>query len=385
MAVIGGYGPAGGEALPRILQISIARYQRALPKKGAPLEFLVSIHEEGTGVTFQRNARVSPEAERKLLDATAELYLWSVKLGSTPDRAALLAHQVGEELRRIFVGESGDEFLADVKATTILLGVDETVLNLPWELMTSNTGVSMLEIPFGRIVTTRQVPERRRDPLTQDRTVRVLLVVNPTSDLGATASELEAVMTLESGTDKYKVKVDVLEQADATKKRFKEAVATSDYDIIHFAGHASFNPSSPERSALRFADGRLEADEIHTLDWPDAPGFVFNSACGSGRAGGGRRLVGKKNRANGLAAAFLAAGVGGYAGYFWPVTDVGASLFAHTFYEAAFRHENIGLGFMEARQETFQQLGDKKDLTCFSAVLFGDAAAGERQDLMRAE
>jgi CHAT domain-containing protein len=274
-----------------------------------------------------------------------------------------------------------------MNATTILLGVDETVLNLPWELMTSRTGVSMLEVPFGRIVTTRQVPKQRRDPLKQDDDVRMLVVVNPTSDLASTASELESLKKLEDVSGSYRIKVDVLEGEKATKKRFKESVAEVDYDMIHFAGHGNFDPSRPERSALHFADGRLESDEIHALPWPPGrpPGFVFNSACESGRAAGGRRLVGKNNRANGLAAAFLASGVGGYAGYFWPVSDVGAALFAQTFYEAAFRLENIGLGFMMARQETFHQLGDKKDLTCFSAVLFGDAAAGERQDLMMAE
>ena len=36
---------------PRVVQIQISRYSRALPRKGEPLEFLVAIHMEGTAST----------------------------------------------------------------------------------------------------------------------------------------------------------------------------------------------------------------------------------------------------------------------------------------------------------------------------------------------
>ena len=39
----------GNEAMPRVIHISVARYNRDLPKQSEPLEFLVAIHEEGTG------------------------------------------------------------------------------------------------------------------------------------------------------------------------------------------------------------------------------------------------------------------------------------------------------------------------------------------------
>ena len=84
------------------------------------------------------------------------------------------------------------------------------------------------------------------------------------------------------------------------------------------------NPTRPERSALYFADGVLTANDVLALSWPAPPYFVFNSACESGRAAGGRRLLSRRSQSNGLAAAFLAAGVAAYAGYFWPVTEVGA-------------------------------------------------------------
>lgn len=98
---------------------------------------------------------------------------------------------------------------------------------------------------------------------------------------------------------------------------------------------------------------------------------------------GGQRLATDERQANGLAAAFLAAGCAAYAGYFWPVTDAGAQRFAGTFYDALFSLENVGLAFLEARQQVAWELRDAGDLTAYGAVLFGDAASGKRPDLAK--
>jgi hypothetical protein len=111
---------------------------------------------------------------------------------------------------------------------------------------------------------------------------------------------------------------------------------------------------------------------------------VFNSSCESGRAGGGQRLISDEKQSNGLAAAFLSAGVYGYAGYFWPVTESGAALFARTFYETLFLRENVGIAFLAARNRAIHELGEVGDLTGYSAVLFGDAASQHRRDLATA-
>ena len=106
--------------------------------------------------------------------------------------------------------------------------------------------------------------------------------------------------------------------------------------------------------------------------------------CKTGRGVGDARLVSDQGRANGLAAAFLACGAAGYAGYFWPVTDDGACGFTETFYPALFGLENVGLVFQEARKRTVRSLAQAGDLSGFSAVLFGDAASGKRRDLAKA-
>ena len=81
-------GYRGAQELPRVVHISITRYHRHLPEPGESLTFLVSIHEEGTGVTWQQNVLVPLEQEQTLVDAVQDLHLWSLDLGRSGDGAA---------------------------------------------------------------------------------------------------------------------------------------------------------------------------------------------------------------------------------------------------------------------------------------------------------
>jgi CHAT domain-containing protein len=158
-------------------------------------------------------------------------------------------------------------------------------------------------------------------------------------------------------------------------------LAIGNYDIIHFAGQGSHDPAKPQQSALHFVDGLLTADDILDFAWPVPPYFVFNTACESGRAAGGRRFLSRRSQTNELAASFLAAGVAAYAGYFEPVTETGAGTMTATFYRELFERENVGLTFLEAHMTAVRELYDLGNLTGYSAVLFGDAASTQRRDL----
>lgn len=381
--MFGAYG-AGREELPRVIHISIARYRQDLPRPGEALEFLASIHEEGTGVTWQQNVTVDPATEKQLLEATHDLLLWSLNLALTPEKAQNRSRELGTRLYDTFIGPAGEQVLRAITPTAILLNVDETILNLPWELIAAPAGPMPLETPFGRLVTTRTTLRQGRDPLHEDRVVRILAVANPTSDLAATEAGIAAITDLEGPHGPFRVEVNVLTRDKATRASFAEMLADGDYDMLHFAGHGFLDRDTPGLSALRFADGDLTADEVLDLPWKEPPYFVFNSACESGRAAGGQRLVSGESQSNGLAAAFLAAGVYGYAGYFWPVTDAGAAIFTRTFYQSLFMRENVGLAFLDARRHAVAELGEVGDLTGFSAILFGDAASKHRRDLAMA-
>lgn len=135
---------------------------------------------------------------------------------------------------------------------------------------------------------------------------------------------------------------------------------------------------------LHFADGKLRADDVLALEWPAPPGIVFASACESARLRSDARLVRRGRAANGIAAAFLSAGVAGYIGYQWPVSDVGAGLLAETFYGTLFERENVGLAILEARRRAVRELAADGDLAGHSVVLYGDAGSEHRRDLAMA-
>lgn len=378
------FGAYSKEPLPRVVHISLARYSRDLPQAGEDLPFLMSIHEEGTGITWQQNVTVTPATEAFFVEATNDLLLWSLNRALTPKKAAKRAVELGERLYKTFVGAGGDSVLRSITPTAFLLDVDETVLNLPWELIAGPQGALSQAAPLGRLLSTRLVLRPGRDPLQEDRVVRILAVANPTLDLAVSEAEIAALRELQGPHGPFSIEVDVLSRAEATRARLRAMLAAGDYDMIHFGGHGLLDRDAPGESYLRFADGDLSADEVLGLPWQKPPYFVFNSACESGLAVGGRRLLSDQGQTNGLAAAFLAAGVYGYAGYFWPVTEAGAAVFARTFYQHLFLRENVGLAFQEARRRALHALGDVGDLTAYSAILYGDAASKHRRDLAMA-
>ena len=150
--IFGGYNK-GKEELPRVFQISIARCSRELPGPGEPLSLLVAIHEEGTGITWQQNITVEPDTERYFLDTTETLYRRGLGYrGGTPESALAEVDELGRKLWKTFLGDAGAAYLADSRPTAVaLLDVDETTLNLPWELMAWKGEPLALEYPFGRI------------------------------------------------------------------------------------------------------------------------------------------------------------------------------------------------------------------------------------------
>jgi hypothetical protein len=371
----------GGQPLPRVLHLSVARYQVELPRPGEPLAFLATIHEEGTGISWQQNVTVDRATEQSLLEATAVLNECALNWSTALDEALTVARQLGECMYDTFIGPAGTTFLETVVPTAILLDVDETILNLPWELLGPSGRTFSQDTPFGRIVTTRTTPARGRDPLKEDRVVRSLVVADPTQDLAEAEAEIASLRELEGDRGGASIEVTVLSGKQATRANVCESLIPGEFDVLHFSGHGALDADQPGASAVQLADGLLSADDILRLPWQQPPGFVFSSACESGRAVAGRRLLSDDRQANGLAGAFLTAGVYAYAGFFWPVTDTGAALFTRTFYEELFRRENVGLAFLAARQRAVQDLGAFGDLAGYGAILYGDAASKHRRDL----
>jgi hypothetical protein len=365
--------------LPHVVVVGIEPAQRSRNAEGST-EFLVSVHEEGSALRWRRRAKVSVETQRRLVTAAEQLHLWAAGMGLTPASAGRTAEQLGRGLYRSFLGDSGARTLEALRPTALLLQVDESLVNLPWELIWGPAGPIALDCPFGRVVTTGQVPRGARDPVTEDARLRILAVANPTQDLAASEAEIDAITALAGPVGGVTVEVTVLEREAATVAAFRAAVEGQDYELLHFAGHATFDGRDPLASALLLADGTIAADELGALAWSAPPYVVFNSACSSARAGARRQLVSPRGRSNGLAAAFLSAGVEAYLGHYWPVSDSSARQFSDCFYRSLFERRNIGRALLDARCQAATAFETDRDLTALGLVYFGDSGTAARRD-----
>jgi CHAT domain-containing protein len=374
-----------GGIIPQVVQIQVTRYSQALPRRGEPLRFLVSIHVEASPVTWQQNVSLSRDDEAMLLESIDGLRRWSAGLGLTPDSARATLVAVGTKLRDVFLKTEGAELLRTLRPTAILWCVDETVIHLPWETVFDQDERPLVLTPLGRVVGTRLIPEPGRDLDTEATKVRILAVENPTEDLAATEHVMATIESLVTEGFGVEVEVTTLAKKDATQAGFTAAVQGQDYDIIHFAGHGIFDPRFPGDVSLVLSDGRFDDEDVLALQWSRPPFIVVNSSCESGRAAPGRRIVSTAGKANGLAAAFLARGADAYLGHYFLVPDQSASQFASTFYHSLFTRLNVGTAVQEAREELLDGFHSDADLTGFGITFFGDAGTAERRDLATAQ
>ncbi len=377
------HGPRAADQ-PRVVQLQVSRYTRALPRGRDPLQFLVGLHVEGTPVAWQRNATLTRDDEHRLLEGIEGLRRWSGGVGLTQRTARAAVDDIGSTLRDVFLGAEGRELLRDLDRTALLLVVDETILHLPWEMMLDDADRPLVSEPFGRIITTRLLTPSGRDLADEDPAVRILAVENPTEDLASSENVLEMIHRLREFVPDIDLEVTTLARRDATRAGLAAAVDGRDFDIIHFAGHGSFDTSRPADSALILSDGPFPDEQVADLRWSRPPFVVFNGSCESARAAGGMRIVSNRRRSNGLAAAFLSRGVEAYLGNYFLVDDAAAAAFSLAFYTTMLRERNVGRAVQVARDDAFARYASHADLTGLGAVFFGDCGTAQRRDLATA-
>jgi hypothetical protein len=146
--------------------------------------------------------------------------------------------------------------------------------------------------------------------------------------------------------------------------------ALKDYDFVHFAGHADYDPADPGGAGWYLPDGKLTADDIAQLGTArPMPFLVFSNACQTGLAGPWG--PGREGRVLGLSGAFLVSGSRFYVGTQWELVDgIGARVASH-FYDALVRGANVGAALRAARLRVVEEEGEAA-LGWATYVLYGD-------------
>ncbi|MCB1739853.1 MAG: CHAT domain-containing protein [Gammaproteobacteria bacterium] len=192
-----------------------------------------------------------------------------------------------------------------------------------------------------------------------ERTLSVLLVVNPTRDLPGADEEGKAIRQILRAHPA--IEVTELWEQEATLSALRAAFRSGRHDVVHYAGHAFFDPINRTRSGLLCHGKRVftgaEAARLEHL-----PALVFFNACESARVrdlarvrssaerDGGRGTARRIETNIGLAESMLRAGVANYLGTYWPVGDEPAKAFGRVFYAGITAGDSIGEALQAGRR-----------------------------------
>jgi len=211
----------------------------------------------------------------------------------------------------------------------------------------------------------------------QDDVFTVLLVVNPTEDLEGAEEEGRRIRELLS--DVPGCRLEVLRGGAATRPALHSAFSSGKYDLVHYAGHAFFDPVKPERSGI-LCHGEVVLSGADLAGLGNLPTLVFFNACEAGRIRRRRGAAGVSRAASaaervrqiavgsGFAEAFMRGGVANFLSTYWPVGDLAAKVFADEFYGDLMK----GAAVREAIQRGRRAVRDSGSKDWADYVFYGD-------------
>jgi CHAT domain-containing protein len=262
------------------------------------------------------------------------------------------------------------------------IGVDEALLEYPWELLHDGTEFLCLKHSIGRFVnvTKAAIPNRNRLEMMSVKPLSVLVIgvgapqprvtaagpvkYDPLPGVGQeTKAVADAIMELGQDAD-----VLSLNGAGATWQAVANALKANRYHIIHYSGHASFDSSTPFNSSLALHDRDMTTGHIRNF-CKQPPVLFFVNGCESTVARGAGSEWKDRYDIFGLARAFLETGAY-LLGSRWKVGDQGAAKFAQALYAELLQEKPIGRAIREARC-AFRK-ANPNDFSWASYVYYGD-------------
>jgi CHAT domain-containing protein len=128
--------------------------------------------------------------------------------------------------------------------------------------------------------------------------------------------------------------------------------------IFHFAGHANYVKSVPEKSVIYLYDKEVSAASMKSLLRKRDVRFAFLSCCLGAHVGNGTG----RGDFYGFLDALSKTGGQAILGYRWPVNDYSAGLLAEQFYENLFRNFCPAQSLYLARDRAASKIGRDEDV-----------------------
>ncbi|HEU5081211.1 MAG TPA: CHAT domain-containing protein [Opitutaceae bacterium] len=296
----------------------------------------------------------------------------------TPDDMPALGAELGTQM----VADEIVAVLPTLRDRPLVVVHDSASAKIPWELLAIDGHFPVLEAGLSRRYLADNLSiakwlESRR----QTAKMKILLVMNPNrgESMSLDGAEEEGKRVQKLFAADSSIELTTRAGAEATRSTLIQDFRSGLYDIVHYAGHAYFDPAVPSRSGILCHGGDiLSGADLSGLG--NLPNLVVFNACESGRV----RAIPKELRAAkkskatkkskptvppdsaltkavektaGLAEAFLRGGVSNYVGTYWSVGDQPAVVFATTFYPALLRGATVGEALLAARRAIREQSG----------------------------
>lgn len=290
----------------------------------------------------------------------------------------------GQQLSDLVLPSMIREFLARSKPESVTVINDLWGSKIPWELLMVSDWKAGLSGNLSRKYSTENISvakwlqSRRRD-----KSLEMLLVVDPTEDLPNAKTEAARIVKIVES--QRAMNLTQIVGTQATKDRLASEFTSGKYDVVHYAGHAYFDDRNRSQSGLLCADQKvLSGRELATLD--SLPALVVFNACESARVrsatlptsiargrGNTKRIApidDLVDRNVSLAEAFLRGGVASFVGTYWPVKDSAADMFARAFYTSLISGRTIGESLFVARKSLFES----SEADWLNYIHYGDTA-----------
>jgi len=247
----------------------------------------------------------------------------------------------------------------DSDASLILIAKGD---RYPWEVLHDGKNYISLSRAFcRRVLVPKQI---QAISAKTGSALKILLIANPTGDLPEADEEMMELLDMFDHFEPH-VRATSIGVKRATKQKVLEAIASGEYGIIHYSGHA-------RSDALLLADGELSGVELGKA--LQGTPFFFLNACESADTGLPAQPNGDLALSDLVAAdlvkSAIQGGATGVLGTLWPVFDSNSRQFAACFYSQILRGIPLGEAVRQTRGESAKAFPD--DLLWASYVLYGE-------------
>ncbi len=259
-------------------------------------------------------------------------------------------------------------FLELPQGAHVAFSLDEELVTVPWELMHDGDTFISLRLSCSRLLRSQSQPSISRHRGSDSAPVKMLILADPTRDLPGAYREGVSIKDFLQ-TRRNRLRID-FRSSNIDSLYIKKHLR--DYDIVHYAGHSEYENSDPALTGWRLSDGRFTTRDIHALaETASMPGLVFSNACFSAYSGSPASRKPSRLEHDGLAGAFLSAGVRHYIGTLQYVEDEVSFVFAKEFYERVQAGDSIGEAILRSRQRLVARYG-LDSFAWASYILYGD-------------